>query len=261
MIGLLGKKLGMTQIFDKDGNQVPVTVLEIGPCAVLQIKKKETDGYQAVQLGFDAKKLSRTTKAEQGHFKKSSAIPKRFVREIRTETIEGLETGKEIQVNNFSAGDFIDVVGTSIGKGFQGVVKRLNYKGGLSKSHGSMFGRLPGSIGAKAGGKGCRKKVRKGKGLPGQMGHERVTIQNLLIHKVDLEHHLMAVHGAVPGPENSYVIVREALRKRRPRKWKLPTDPMDEIKMPEKKMPMTKVKKAAEAAKKKPAAPAPAKKG
>ena len=255
MIGLLGKKVGMTQIFDRDGNQVPVTVLEVGPCAVLQVKKKETDGYQAIQLGFDAKKESRTTKPELGHFKKSNSTPKNFVREIRTDSIEKLETGKVLDVNNFAVGDYVDVIGTSIGRGFQGVVKRHHFKGG-GRGHGSMFGRVAGSIGASS----FPSRVVKGMRMPGQMGNERATIQNLRVEKIDLENHLMAVRGAVPGSENGYLIVREAKKKRRPRKWRLPEEGLEELKIPEKKAPVAKVKKVAEAKKKPAAAPAPAKK-
>ena len=254
MIGLLGKKIGMTQIFDRDGNQIPVTVLEVGPCAILQVKKTETDGYQAIQLGFDAKKESRTNKAELGHFKKRNVAPKRFVREIRTENLEGLEPGKELHVNNFAVGDYVDVIGTSIGKGFQGVVKRHHFRGG-DAGHGSMFGRVAGSIGASS----FPSRVVKGMRMPGQMGNERSTVQNLMVEKIDLEHHLMAVRGAVPGSENGYVIVREAVKERRPRKWRFPEDGLEELKIPEKKVSAVKVKKVAEAAKKKPAA-APAKK-
>src|SRR3989338_10421255 len=254
MIGLLGKKVGMTQIFDHEVKHVPITVLEVGPCAILQVKKKETDGYQAIQLGFDSKKESRTNRAELGHFKKSKVTPKRFVKEIRTENLEGLEVGKELDVNNFAVGDYVDVIGTSIGKGFQGVVKRHRFKGG-ERGHGSMFGRVAGSIGASS----FPSRVVKGMRMPGQMGNARSTVQNLRVEKIDVKNHLMAVHGAVPGPENGYLIVREAVKKPRPRKWRFPGEPLEELKLPEKKVPAAKAKKAAEAAKKKPAA-APAKK-
>ena len=256
MVGLLGKKIGMTQVFDRNGNHVPVTVLEVGPCTILQVKKKETDGYQAIQLGFDSKKESRTNRAELGHFKKTNSKPLRFIREIRTENLEGLEPGKQLDVNNFSVGDFVDVIGASIGKGFQGVVKRHHFRGG-GAGHGSMFGRVAGSIGASS----FPSRVVKGMRMPGQMGSERNTVQNLRVEKIDVEHHLLAVHGAVPGHENTYVIIREAKRKRRPRKWKFPGEPLDELKIPEKKVPAAKAKKAAEAAaKKKPAAQPAAKK-
>ena len=255
MIGLLGKKVGMTQIFDQDGHFIPVTVLEVGPCTILQVKKKETDGYEALQLGFDAKKESRTIKPELGHFKKYNSGPKSFVREIRTDSIEKLEPGKVLNVNNFAVGDYVDVIGTSIGKGFQGVVKRHHFKGG-ERGHGSMFGRVAGSIGASS----FPSRVVKGMRMPGQMGNERSTVQNLRVEKIDLENHLMVVHGAVPGHENGYVIVREAIKKRRPRKWRFPGDPLEELKIPEKKVSAAKTKKAAEAAAKKKPAATPAKK-
>ena len=260
MIGLLGKKIGMTQIFDKNGVQVPVTVLEVGPCTVLQVKKQETDGYQAVQLGFEDKKEKQSNQPELGHAKKANSAAKRFVREIRTKNIDGITPGTNLKVNNFAIGDWIDVIGTSIGRGFQGVVKRLHYKGGLSKSHGSMFGRVPGTIGAKAGGVGCRKKVRKGKGLPGHMGDERVTTQNLRVVKIDLDHNLMAVRGSVPGSEQSYVIIREALKNPRPRGWRMPDAGLEELKIEEKKVATKKTKRPEPAAKAKPAAVAAKKK-
>lgn len=255
MIGLLGKKVGMTQIFDRDGHHVPVTVLEVGPCTILQVKKKETDGYQAVQLGFDVKKESHTTKAQLGHFKKSNSKPTRFVREIRTENVEGLEPGKELHANNFAVGDYIDVIATSIGKGFQGVVKRHQFKGG-ERGHGSMFGRVAGSIGASS----FPSRVVKGMRMPGHMGNEQNTVQNLKVEKIDLEHHLIAIRGAVPGHKDGYLIIREAIKKRRPRKWRFPADGLEELKMPEKKVPVGKPKKAAAEPKKKPAAPAAKKK-
>src|SRR3990167_1878761 len=255
MIGLLGKKIGMTQIFDHDGNNIPVTVIEVGPCTILQVKKKETDGYQAIQLGFDPKKESRAIRAELGHFKKRGLKPMKFVREIRTENLEGIEVGKELHVNNFAVGDYIDVIGTSIGKGFQGVVKRHHFKGG-GAGHSSMFGRVAGSIGASS----FPSRVVKGMRMPGHMGNERFTIQNLHVEKIDLENHLMAVHGAVPGHENSYLIIREALKKPRPRKWRFPGEPLEELKLPEKKVSTGKVKKAEATPKKKPAQAAPAKK-
>ncbi len=241
MIGLLAKKVGMTQIFDTEGKQVPVTVLEVGPCSILQIKKAETDGYQAVQLAFDPKKEVRCNRAEAGHFKKYQVAPKKFIAEIRTENIEGLEAGKEVHVNNFAIGDYVDVVGTSIGRGFQGVVKRHNYTGGEA-GHGSMFGRVPGSIGSSS----FPSRVFKGMRLPGHMGAARTTIQNLRVEKIDTENHLMAIRGAVPGAKNSYVIIKEALKRRRVRKWRTPQEGLEELKLPEKK------KVAVQAATKKP---------
>ncbi len=255
MIGLLGKKIGMTQIFDKDGARKAVTVIEVGPCTVLQIKKKETDGYQAVQLGFEEKKEKQCTKPELGHAKKSSTGSKRFVREIKSSSLEGLVPGSVLKVNNFAVGDWIDVVGTSIGRGFQGVVKRLGYKGSHSKSHGTTMGRVVGTIGSKAGGVGCRKKVRKNKGMPGHMGDERITIQNLRVVKIDLENNLLAVNGSVPGAQNGYLIIQEALKKRRARNWRMPDQGLEEIKITEKKMATKKAKKTDAA---KPSAPAAA---
>lgn len=249
MIGLLGKKLGMTQIFDDAGKNIPVTVVQVGPCSVLDVKKKEKDGYEAVQLGFDPKKESRANKPELGYFKKINVKPMKFIREIRTNQLEGLEVGKELHVNNFTVGDYVDVVGTSIGRGFQGVVKRHHFVGG-ERGHGSMFGRVAGSIGASS----FPSRVVKGMRMPGQMGNERVTVQSLRVEKVDVENHLIAVHGAVPGPENCYVIIREAIKRRRPRKWKFPGDALDEIKIAQKKVPVSKKKAAEAAAKKKPAA-------
>lgn len=239
MIGLLGKKIGMTQVFDREGHKVPVTVLEAGPCMVLEIKRKESHGYQAVQLGFDAKKEARCNKAELGHWKKFSGTPVRFVREIRTESVEGLESGKKLDVNNFAVGDKVDVIGTSIGRGFQGVVKRHGCRGGKA-SHGSMQGRVPGSIGSNTN----PARVLKGIKMPGQMGNERATIQNLRVEKVDLENHLLAVRGAVPGSENGYVIIRESIKKRRPRKWRMPEEGVEELKVEEKKVAGSKAKKA-----------------
>ncbi|PIQ85898.1 MAG: 50S ribosomal protein L3 [Candidatus Omnitrophica bacterium CG11_big_fil_rev_8_21_14_0_20_45_26] len=226
MIGLLGKKIGMTQIFDKAGQSKAVTVLEVGPCTVLQVKQKDgKDGYQAVQLGFLDKKLKRTSKSEAGHAKKSNATPKRFVKEIRTDSLEGLQPGAELRVNNFAIGDWIDVIGTSIGRGYQGVVKRHHFKGAQTKSHGTKHGREPGSIGQSA----FPSRVLKGTKMPGHMGNERVTLQNLKVVNIDLENNIMAVSGAVPGPKDGYLIIREAIKKRRPRAWRAPDQPVEEL--------------------------------
>lgn len=210
MIGLLGKKIGMTQLFEEDGRQVPVTVIKVGPCYVTQIRTKDKDGYTAVQLGFDEVKEKNITKAMLGHFKKANVKTSRYVKEIRTESVDGLEIGSQLGAENFEAGEFVDVVGNSIGRGFQGVVKRHNFSGG-EKAHGTKMGREPGSIGSKAGGVGCRKKVRKGKKLPGHMGNERITVQNLKVVKVDPENQVIVVRGAVPGYAGNYVMVKSAL--------------------------------------------------
>lgn len=215
MIGLLGKKVGMTRVFNEEGNQIPVTLLQVGPCVVTRLRLKEKEGYTAVQLGFGEKKESRFTKSLLGQFKKTGLAPKRWVREIRTEETEGLQVGTELKVDNFEVGDFVDVEGESIGKGFQGVVKRHHFRGG-AKSHGSMFGRVAGSIGASS----FPSRVVKGMRMPGQMGNRQTTVQNLKVIQVDLENHLLAVSGAVPGAEECLVIVRSALKRGKAKKWK-----------------------------------------
>lgn len=220
MVGLLGKKVGMTRIFDEAGHQIPVTLLEVGPCYVTALKTKEKDGYQAVQIGFDVVKEKKLSKPKLGAFKKIGVPTLNFKREILSESLENLAVGSQLSVENFEAGDYVDITGTSIGKGFQGVVKRLGYKGGASQGHGSMFGRVPGSIGSSAGGRGCRKKVRKGKGLPGHMGDERICVQNVKVVKVDIEKNLLVLKGSVPGFEGSYLVVRTALKRGKKNAWK-----------------------------------------
>jgi large subunit ribosomal protein L3 len=247
VIGLLGKKVGMTQIFNEDGKSIAVTVLEVGPCSVLQVKTPTSDGYQAVQLAFDPKKESRVNKPALGHFKKHKSEPKYFVREIRTESVEGLEPGKVLHANNFAIGDYVDIVGGSIGHGFQGVVKRHGFKGGES-AHGSKFGREPGSTGQSA----WPSRTLRGVKLPGQMGGKRASAQNLRVEKIDLENHVIAVRGSVPGAEEAYVIIREAVKHRRPRKWRSLDEGLEELKVAE--------KKKVEPDKKKSAAKKPAKK-
>ncbi len=217
MIGLLGKKVGMTQIFDDQGHQVPVTVLEVGPCYVTGVHSKEKNGYTSVQLAYGNVREKRLNKAKLGHLKKAKAPSLRFMKEIRTETLEGLEVGQQLRVDNFEAGDFVDIEGTSVGRGFQGVVKRHHFKGGASKSHGSMFGRVPGSIGASS----FPSRVVKGMKAAGQMGNARVRIQNLKVVKVDAEHNLLVVKGSVPGIEGGYLFVRTSLKRSAPRKWKV----------------------------------------
>lgn len=206
----------MTQLFDEEGRQIPVTVLEMGPCVVTQVKTKAKDGYNAVQLGFGEKKEKRTSKPLQGQFKKAGVSPKRFIREIRTDELEGIEAGKELKADQFEVGDYVDIEGISIGRGFQGVVKRHHFKGG-PKSHGSMFGRVAGSIGASS----FPSRVVKGMRMPGQMGNSRVTVQNLKVVKVDLENNLLVVKGPVPGTEDRFLVVRTALKRGKTKKWKV----------------------------------------
>ena len=208
MIGLLGRKVGMTQVFDEEGRQIPVTVLEVGPCVITQLRTQEKDGYTAVQLGFLNRKEKQTTKPLLGQFKKAGVALKRFVREIRTESVEGLKVGTELKVDQFQAGEFVDIEGISIGKGFQGVVKRHHFRGG-PKTHGSMFGRVAGSIGASS----FPSRVVKGMRMPGQMGNQQTTIQNLKVIQVDLESNVLVVRGGVPGTEAGCVVIRSALKK------------------------------------------------
>ena len=216
MLGILGKKVGMTQLFDKEGKLIPVTVIEAGPCHVTEVKTQDKHGYTAVQLAFGATKEKRLTKAELGHLKKSNASALKFIREIRTSEVEGVQAGSQVTVENFESGDWVDIEGISIGRGFQGIIKRHKFKGG-EKNHGSMHGRQPGSIGASA----FPSRVIKGMRMAGQMGNEKVTVQNIKVIKVDAKNNLLAVRGAVPGIEGGYVVVRTALKKGKPRKWKV----------------------------------------
>ena len=204
--GLLGKKLGMTQIFNGDGNFLPVTVIEAGPCTVLETSENK------VKLGFGDKKEKSSSKPELGFYKKINQKPNVFVRELRVNEGDKISVGQKITVDIFKEKDFVDVTGMSIGKGFQGVVKRHHFKGGPG-GHGSMFHRAPGGIGSRAGGKGCRKGVRKGKRFPGHMGNVRKTIQNLEVVKVLKEKNLLLVKGPVPGAKNGYLEIKTAIKK------------------------------------------------
>ncbi len=217
-IGLLGKKLGMSQIFDQEGHCLPVTLLEVGPCYVTALRTKEKDGYSAVQIGFDPAREKRVSKPVQGQAKKAGTPLLRRIKEIRTDEIEGLAPGAKLTVDNFEAGDWVDVRGTSIGRGFQGVVKRHHFKGSLSKSHGSMFGRVPGSIGASS----FPSRVIKGMKAAGHMGNKPITIQNIRVLKVDQESNVLMLHGSVPGAEEGYLLIQTALKKGdAQRKWKV----------------------------------------
>lgn len=205
--GILGKKLGMTQIFTENGIRIPVTVIEAGPCSVVQKKVVDTDGYDAVQLGFGAQKAHRINKPEMGHFKKAGKGVFAFLREMDGDIAE-CEVGSEILCSDvFSAGDVVDISGVSKGKGFQGVMKRWNFSGGRS-SHGSKFHRHGGSIGMSA----TPARVFKGKKMAGQMGNEKVTTQNLEIVDVRADQNLILVKGAVPGPKNGLVTIRKAVK-------------------------------------------------
>lgn len=205
--GILGRKIGMTQLFSENGELVPVTVIQAEPNVVLQKRTLENDGYEAIQLGFADKKESRSNKSEKGHAEKASTSPKRYVREIRNANAGEYEVGQEISVDVFQAGDKIDVTGTSKGKGFQGSIKRHNQARG-PMSHGSHFHRRSGAMAMAA----DPARVFKGKKLPGQMGSETVTIQNLEVVSVDAERNLLLVKGNVPGSKKSYVKITSALK-------------------------------------------------
>ncbi|MBU5468004.1 50S ribosomal protein L3 [Virgibacillus sp. MSJ-26] len=205
--GILGRKIGMTQLFSENGELVPVTVIQAEPNVVLQKRTIENDGYEAIQIGFADEKESRTNKAKKGHAEKANVTPKRYVREIRDADLGGYEVGQEISVDVFETGDKVDVTGTSKGKGFQGSIKRHNQSTGF-KTHGSRFHRTGGSMGMAA----TPARVFKGKKLPGQMGAEKVTIQNLEIVNVDTERNLLLVKGNVPGAKKSYVTITSAIK-------------------------------------------------
>jgi len=204
MKGLIGKKVGMTQLFDDAGRAVPVTVIKAGPCYVTQVRTVDQDGYSAVQLGFEETKTQRLSGGELGHLKKNELPPLRILREFRTD--EDLEEGQTLTVEVFEEGERVDIVGKSKGRGFTGVVKRYGFSGG-PKTHGqSDRHRAPGSIGAGS----TPGRVFKGKRMPGRMGTDTVTSQNLLISRIDPENNIIAVRGSVPGPKNGLVIIKEA---------------------------------------------------
>ncbi len=208
MSGILGKKIGMTQIFE-DGKFIPVTVVEAGPNYVLQKKTEEKEGYTAIQLGFDEKREKNTTKPLMGIFTKAGVKPQRFVREMKVESVDGYELGQEIKVDVLSGVEYVDVTGTSKGKGTSGVMKRHGF-GGNRASHGvSRNHRLGGSIGMSS----WPGKVLKGKRMAGQHGNSQVTVQNLKVLKVDAENNLLLVKGAIPGSKNSYVVIKPAVKK------------------------------------------------
>ena len=204
---LIGKKIGMTQIFDEKGKVIPVTAIEVGPCTVTQIKTVEQDGYSAVQLGFGDVKESKLTKPELGKFTKSKLAPKKHLREFKLDSVEELKVGDELKADVFEAGDKVDVQGTSKGKGFQGVIKRHGQSRG-PMGHGSMYHRRPGSMGPTS----TPGRVFPGKKLPGHMGVETVTIQNLEVIKVDLDKNVILVKGSVPGAKGSILKVKSSVK-------------------------------------------------
>ena len=206
MLGILGKKIGMTQIFE-DGKFVPVTVVEAGPNFVLQKKTVEQEGYTALQLGFDEKKEKNSTKPMMGIFNKAGVKPLRFVKELKVDSVEGYELGQEIKVDVLNGVEFVDITGTSKGKGYQGVIKRHGQHIG-PKGHGSGAHRIVGSMGPIA-----PNRIAPGKKLPGQMGHVTRTIQNLEVVAVDPENNLLLIKGSVPGPKKGLVVVKTAIKK------------------------------------------------
>ncbi|MTH55128.1 50S ribosomal protein L3 [Bacillus mangrovi] len=204
--GILGRKIGMTQVFAENGDLIPVTVVEAAPNVVLQVKTMEVDGYEAVQVGFDDKREKLVNKPAKGHVAKANTAPKRFIKEFRGVSAADYEVGQEVKVEVFSAGDTVDVTGTSKGKGFQGSIKRHGQSRG-PMSHGSRYHRRPGSMGPVA-----PNRVFKNKLLPGRMGGERTTVQNLEIVRVDAERNLLLIKGNVPGARKSLVTVKSAVK-------------------------------------------------
>ncbi|MBQ9297892.1 MAG: 50S ribosomal protein L3 [Clostridia bacterium] len=204
---LIGKKLGMTQIFDENGAVIPVTVIEAGPCTVVQVKTVETDGYNAVQLGFGSVKESKLNKPEKGSFKKANIEPKKYLREFRVDSTENITVGSEVKADVFTAGEKVDIQGVTKGKGFQGVIKRHGQHRG-PMGHGSMYHRRPGSMGPTS----TPGRVFKGKKLPGHMGIDTVTIQNLEVVRVDLDKNVILVKGSVPGNKGAILKIKETVK-------------------------------------------------
>ena len=203
---ILGRKIGMTQLFEGDGRVHPVTVIEAGPCYVVQKKSQARDGYEAIQVGFGEMRERLATRAAAGHYARSRVKPKRYLREFRVESSDSFELGQEIRVNQWSAGDLVDVVGTSRGRGFAGTIKRWNFHRG-PMSHGSMYHRRVGSLGATA-----PARVFKGRKMPGRLGGERTTTLGLTVVRVDPERNLIMVKGAVPGAKGGLVTIRDSVK-------------------------------------------------
>jgi large subunit ribosomal protein L3 len=205
--GIIGKKVGMTQIFDESGKMIPVTAVEVGPCVVVQKKTVDTDGYDAIQVGFGEVKEKRVNKPAKGHFDKGEVEYKKTLKELRLEDAAGYEVGQEIKADMFEVGDKVDVSGTSKGKGFQGVIKRHGQSRG-PMAHGSKYHRRPGSMGASA----YPARVFKGKKLPGQMGNKKVSVINLEVVKVDVENNMLLIKGSVPGVKGTLLTIKSSTR-------------------------------------------------
>ncbi len=206
-VGILGKKIGMTRFFSESGEAFPATIIEAGPCPIVQIKTKVKDGYDAIQIGFGRKKENSINKPSRGHFKKANVMPLKVLREIRTDEVEKYKVGENITLEVFSGIKLVDITGISKGKGFAGVVKRHHFHGG-DATHGAETHRAPGSIGASS----FPSRVVKGLRMAGRMGGERVTIQNLKVVKIDTEKNILVVKGSIPGPRNGILIIRKAIK-------------------------------------------------
>ncbi|MBF0152420.1 MAG: 50S ribosomal protein L3 [Magnetococcales bacterium] len=207
--GLIGRKLGMTQTFSEQGERLPVTVLQLGPCPVVAKRSQDKDGYNAVQLGFEEKKPSRVSKPEKGYFAKVNMPPQRMLKEFRVDNPDQYEVGQKLSVEQFTVGQLVDVTGRSIGKGFAGVMKRWGFKGGKASHGAHKVHRSPGSIGQRQ----TPGRVMPGKKMAGHMGDKNITVQSLRVTAVDAEKNLLVVHGSVPGAEGSVVLVRDAVKK------------------------------------------------
>lgn len=205
---IMGIKIGMTQIFDENDKAVPVSIIEAGPCTVLQKKKVESDGYESIQVGFYNLKEKLANKPARGHFKKANVKPLRYIREFRIDNVDDYDVGQEITADIFTTGDLVDVIGTSKGKGFAGGVKRHNFARG-SMGHGSKYHRRPGSLGAKG-----PARVFKGRKLPGRLGGERVTVQGLKVVKVYPDRNLILIKGSIPGPKRGLVIIKNSVKEK-----------------------------------------------
>ena len=206
--GIVGKKLGMTQLFDANGNVVPVTVIEAGPCVISQKKTAENDGYEAVQIGYGDLKASKVNKPQKGHFQKGDVAPKKVLREFRFEDVSAMNVGDIIKADIFAEGEAVDVRGTSKGKGYAGTIKRWNF-GRLKETHGTgPVHRQAGSMGACS----SPSRIYKGKGMAGHMGAEKVTVQNLEVVKIDVENNLIALKGAIPGPKGGVVCITDSVK-------------------------------------------------
>lgn len=211
---ILGKKLGMSQIFTADGTMIPVTVVEAGPCCIVQVKTADKDGYDAVKVGFGSVKEKNVNKPTAGQYKQAGVAPRKYMREFRFADCSSYAVGGEIKCDVFAAGDHVDVVGTSKGRGYTGTIQRWNTHCG-PKAHGSGYHRGVGSLSANS----SPSRVFKNKKMPGQYGHERVTVQNLEVVKVDAARNIILIAGGIPGPKDSLVIVKESLKKSRGSKW------------------------------------------